>query len=121
MHSRLSGQVDDTLWAMAIEEVCDCLLVGEVCPHELKARSRFQSCQPGLFQSHVVVIVEIVEPDDLFTTLQQALCEMKADEARSACHEYARHALPFSCNLTTGWPGPFRSDRRIEPTPRERV
>src|SRR3954465_1600437 len=96
MHSRLSGQIDDTLWSMASEEVCDCLLVGEVCPHELKAWSRFQSCQPGLFQSHVVVIVEIVEPDDLFTTLQQALGEMKADEAGGARHESTCHAALFS-------------------------
>ena len=81
---------------MTIEQVRDCLLIGEVSLYELKARALLETRQSVLFEPHVVVIVEIVEPDDFFTALQQTVGNMKANEARRPSNENTRHPLQFS-------------------------
>jgi len=46
-----------------------------------------QQCQPCLFQTDIVVVVEIVETDNRVTPGQQALGRMKANEARGSGDE----------------------------------
>ena len=52
-----------------------------------------QARQARLLQSHVVVVIEVVEPDDLVAPREQPLRRVRADEAGRAGHEHL-HSRP---------------------------
>src|SRR6266550_4106854 len=59
-------------------------IVGEIDLHEAERGLLLELGEPRLFERDVVVLVEVVQPDDLIALRQQALRRMKADEARSS-------------------------------------
>src|SRR6266404_2871683 len=50
--------------------------------------------QPGFFQIRVVVIIEIIYSQYLAVFIQQALRQMKADEARRSCNQNSHDVYP---------------------------
>ena len=50
----------------------------------MEAVTGLEPREPGLFQRHVVIGIQIVEPDDLIAPLEQANCRVVADEAGGA-------------------------------------
>src|SRR5437660_5217236 len=59
-------------------------IVGEIDLHEAERGLLLELGEACLFERNVVVLVEIVEPDDFVALRQQPLCCMKADESRSS-------------------------------------
>ena len=45
-----------------------------------------QAIQPGFFQANVIIIVQIINPDDLIATIQQYFGAMHADKPSRARH-----------------------------------
>src|SRR5215469_14852242 len=73
--------------------------VGDVQFGKGKAWKCLQLGEPRLFETHVVIIVEIIEPYQPLASLQQPLGDMKTDESGSAGDEN-RHKGPFSRSLS---------------------
>ena len=67
------------------KEIPHALSIGEIELDETKSFVRRQLGEPGLFQSHIVVVVDIVQADHLVATLQKAHGHMKSDESRCSC------------------------------------
>ena len=85
-HSRLPGEMEDTVPAREVE-----LVVREVEPPHVEA------ARVPLLQRGVVVVGERVDPDHLVPRGQQRLGEMRADEARSACDDVShRSTIPYT-------------------------
>jgi hypothetical protein len=63
-HTRLSGEVDDTVEALALEQSGDGLMIGEVHAMEREARLAVQGRKARLLQVDIVVGIKIVEAHD---------------------------------------------------------
>src|SRR5690606_31339899 len=81
---RLRTQVDHALELLTREELRHRLLLGEVYLREAKARKALELREPRFLQRDVVVLVEVVEPDNLVPSRQELARRVKADEAGRA-------------------------------------
>ena len=80
----LGGKMHDPLGLVLGEGGLDRSAIGEISGDMGVAGQRQQPIQPRLFQSRVVIVVEVVEADDLLAAGQQDLGNVGADEAGSA-------------------------------------
>ena len=78
---RLSGQMDDLIDRMIVQEPDDCLPVYQVRQRELESRDGFQSVQPRSFQVDTVVVVQVIQPEHTVPVCEQSLTEMESDES----------------------------------------
>ena len=83
-HAGLGGEMHDAPDRLLGKKSCMPCRLARSSLTKLKSFMRRQLGEPGLFQSHIVVVVEIVEADDLVATVQEALGHMKPDESRRA-------------------------------------
>ena len=86
-HSRLRAQVHHALKFVAVKQGLHCLTVRKIHLDEFEAWITLQNLQTRLLQRRVVVCVEIVEPDDLITPIEQQPRGVKTDKSRSTGHE----------------------------------
>src|SRR5690606_12620200 len=90
----LSREMHDPVEALSLEQLGHCRSVGEVELRELEVAVGLEQREARALQRGIVVLVQIVEPDDVVAPLEQALCGVKADEAGSARHQDLQCALP---------------------------
>jgi len=65
-YSRLGGKIDDIVDGVLLKDVIQCFLVGKVSLIEVEVVTGEQS-QPFFLKTHLVIIVQIVQPDDATT------------------------------------------------------
>src|SRR6478735_2741135 len=82
--------MDHAPYRFAGKEITHTLSIGEIKLDETKSFVRRQLGKPGLFQSHVIVVVDIVQADHLIATVQKAHGHMKSDESRCPCDKNRR-------------------------------
>ena len=64
-------------------------------PVKLKVSGAFcQPVQPRLLEARVIIVIQIVHPDNPFALLQQPLSKGGADKSGSACNQNAAHGPP---------------------------
>ncbi len=86
-HPRLGGEVDDPARLGAGEGVPDRAEIGKLDLMEGESRICGELREPVALELHRVIVVEAVEPDHLFSTLEQPLRGVEADEAGRAGHD----------------------------------
>ena len=71
--------------------------IGEVDLHERETRVASRDCASrACFSVDVVIVVEIVEPDDLVAALEQVFAGVMPDEAGRAGDEYFQRSAPVA-------------------------
>src|SRR5215469_12683363 len=78
-----------------LDESDHTVAVGDVQFGKGKAWKCLQLGEPRLFETHLVIIVEIIDPYQPLASLQQPLGDMKTDESGSA-GDKNRHRGPFA-------------------------
>src|SRR5712692_7627651 len=86
-HSGLRGQMDHAFRLVLTEKILNGVGIAHVAVDERKSVRFSQLVEPSLFQSRIVVRIEIVDPDDALAAIEQPLRNVKADEAGRAGHE----------------------------------
>ena len=82
-HAGLGGQVDDLVETLVGEQLVNSRLICQVdSPHVERVIPR-EDVRPRLFEADVVIIIEIIEPDDRIAAIEQTLRRVKADETGS--------------------------------------
>ena len=92
-HAGLRREVNHALELLAREQLRHPRPVGEIQLDEAEVRPLPQLREPRLLQRDVVVVVEVVEPDDFVAALQQELRGVEADEAGRAGDEKFHEGL----------------------------
>src|SRR5579885_1425810 len=69
----LGSEMHDAAYWIAIKHGRNGGAIRKVDSFKLKCRKGSQAREPRFFQPHVIVRVEVVEPEDLITTLEQPL------------------------------------------------
>ena len=73
-HAGLRGEVNHALELLRARTARSCrVLIGEIDLHEPETRDFCENREPRLLERDVVVLVEVVEPDDLVAALEQVL------------------------------------------------
>ena len=100
-HAGLGGEMDHGLEALAAEKRLHRPGVGDVRFDELESRFARRARKPRLLQSHIVVVVQIVEAGDALAALKQPQCQGGADEAGGAGDEdvHRRAAIVAPCSI----------------------
>ncbi len=83
-HTGLRREVHDAAEFLLRKQVAHRAIIRQVELHEAERGQLLQLSEPRLLEGDVVVLVEVVEPDDLVTPGQQALGRVKADESSRA-------------------------------------
>ncbi len=83
-HTGLRGEMDHALRLLRGKGRVHDGAVGEVGLDEMEAVAGLEPREPGFLQRHVVIGIEIIEPDHLIAPLEQANCRVIADEAGGA-------------------------------------
>jgi hypothetical protein len=92
-HTGLGRQIDDPLRPLGGEQGGDAVAVGDVEPGKPEARIGRQARQARFLQRHVVVVVEVVDPDHFVAARQQTLADMHADKSGGAGNQNFHWAL----------------------------
>ena len=87
-HAGLGGEVDDDLGLPGDDARLQGVVIGDVELLEGKAVARGQAVEPSLLQRRIVIGSQVVDAENLHAPRQQRLCDMKADEARSARQQH---------------------------------
>ncbi len=100
----LRRQMHDPVELFAQEYVAHDCTVGYVSLDEAKAIAAFDLGEPGLFEPHIVIGIEVIDADHLIAAREQSLCGVKADEASGAGQEnfHTRRPDPILCSLIAG-------------------
>ena len=77
----LRGQIDHDLEFVAAEQLRHDLPVGEIGAHEFETVVTDKLGEPGFLERHVIIVIDIVEPDNRPGLLKQVAGEVKPDEA----------------------------------------
>jgi hypothetical protein len=86
-HAGLGREMDDALRPFALEELCHSPSVGNVELDEPETGLRCKLRQPGLLQGNIVVVVEIVQPENVVAANEEPLRDMHSDESRCSRDE----------------------------------
>ena len=70
-HAGLSGEIDHGVKAVLFKKRFQSREITQVCSGEGEASPVFDLRQPGQFQVDVVVVVQVVQPDDAISPCQQ--------------------------------------------------
>jgi hypothetical protein len=91
-HPGLGGQVDHLGKPLGGEQSRDPGTVRQVHPGKAKVGVSHELRQTSLLEADVVVVVEVVEPDDFIATVEQAFRQVIPDEASSAGYQQLCHS-----------------------------
>jgi hypothetical protein len=78
------GQMYDPADRILEKQLFHPLAVGQIQLHKLKSVQGRQLSEPGFLQPHIIVIVQVVEPDDVITAVDEMPGNVKADKSRRA-------------------------------------
>jgi len=95
-HARLGAEVRDLVEGVLGEQGFHRRAVGKVDASHFEAGVIVEDRGAGLFQRHVVVVVEVVEADDGVTAFEQRFGGEEADEAGGAGDEDFQDCLSMS-------------------------
>lgn len=73
----LGGQMHDGVEPLRLEQRGQRLGTGQIQPAEAKTSMVGQNRQPVVLQPDVVVLIQVVEPDDLIAPVEQPLADVK--------------------------------------------
>ena len=88
-NARLRPEVDDAVELDAVGHALERLRIGKIGPLEPKTVAELfgESVEPSLLQPGVVIIVEVINPDDILAAaLEQCPRRRRTDETRSTRH-----------------------------------
>ena len=97
----LGAEVDDAVEARcASARRFSAVGIGEIDPLEAEAIAELarEAVEPRPLQRGIVIIVEIVDPDDLVAALEQGARGGRADEARSPCDQNSHGRAHRGCS-----------------------
>ena len=103
-HTRLGREVNDAARLVALEQGCHRGGVADVFADELESLELPQLFQPGIFQSGIVVVVQIIDPGNVLAPFEKAFRNVKTDEAGGSGDEdqsVKPAFLPSSKNIFT--------------------
>src|SRR5258708_210999 len=80
-HARLGGKVHHALEVLGLKQPGYGVGVADIRLHEPKSRMPGQQREATLLETGIVVCIEVVEPDDFITPVEQASRRVIADEA----------------------------------------
>ena len=80
--------MDDSVESAAVPDLLHRRAIGGVGAHELEAAERPQPLEARFLELHIVVRVEVVEPDDGIAALEEAFGDVVSDEAGRAGDQY---------------------------------
>ena len=95
----LGGQVYDEIEILRLKKLANSLAIRQVHLYKTKRRHGCQLRQARPLQIHVVVVVEVVQPHHPVAFFQQALGDVKPDEACAAGNQNLLHRLSRSLKL----------------------
>ena len=96
-HPGLGRQVNDPVdVGMRVEQRPDRVPVGDIEAPKGEPVPALQKVQPRLLERHVVVVVEVVDPDHPFAPRQQSLRGMKPDKSGDPGDQH-RHGRQPPC------------------------
>src|SRR5581483_4414976 len=72
--------MDNPFWAMAGEKVGHSCTIGEVELEEPETRVFLYVCETVVFEAHVIIGIEIIDPNYRVSACKQALSDVKPDE-----------------------------------------
>lgn len=88
-HARLGAEVNHPIKTPAFEKTAHPIAIGKVDGFKREPGIETQSIAPSLFQSNVVVGIEVVESGNLNALLQQPAGDVIADESRRSGYQHA--------------------------------
>jgi hypothetical protein len=88
-HTGPGRQMDHALGAKSGENRLQEGCVEDVAPHQLEVRVRFRAFEVARLEPGVIEVVEVVQPEDLVAGGEQAVGEIRTDEAGGAGDENA--------------------------------
>ena len=83
-HPGLGRQVDHSLRADSLEQFRDGVPIRKVQPLESEPGAAFELRQSGVFEAHIVVVIQVVRAINLIPAFEKALGQMESDEPSSA-------------------------------------
>src|SRR5690242_6096649 len=81
-HSRLRREVDHFVESLALEQAWHRRTIRDVHPFELKPGIGGELGEPGFLEPDVVIVVEVVDPDDFIALFKEPRGYMRSDEPR---------------------------------------
>jgi hypothetical protein len=86
-HPGLRGEVNDTIRLFISENACHRVFVFNRNTVKVKRLMPGDAGKPRILQRDIIIVVEIVNPDDIIAARKQALDTMHADEAGATCNQ----------------------------------
>ena len=83
-HTRLSGQMNDSIKCVIGEEPSHPLPIGQIKTNKTKFVKRLQNIKTRLFQTYIIVAVKIVKADNAVPFIEETPTQVKTDEAGGA-------------------------------------
>jgi hypothetical protein len=84
-YSSLSREMDDEIRLLPLKNRSHFRTISNVGVHKPKGAISAKQIQPAFLQTHIVVCVEVVQPDYIVTALQQTEGDVHSDEAGGTC------------------------------------
>src|SRR3954468_4178679 len=93
---RLRAQMNDVFEVIGVGKALERFGVGEIHPFEPKAVAVLarQIVEPRLLEGRVLIVIEIVAPDDVIAALKKGTRRGRADEPRGSSNENS-HGRPI--------------------------
>jgi hypothetical protein len=92
-HASLRTEVNDPLETRFAKESFHPMPIGKVELDEPESWLTFENGEPGFLQLDVIVLVQVIEPNDLIAPLQKTPGHEKADKTRRAGDEHPHDVL----------------------------
>ena len=90
-HPGLSCKIDDDIEFVLRKQLSQRFTVFQIKTCEGEIRILSESCEPIFFKLDIIVIVEVVEPDNFLSPFEQLDGNVGTDESSSTCYEIFRH------------------------------
>ena len=80
---------------MQSKQISHGIAVADVNLMKIELYVGFQLCKARLFQGHIIIIIEIINTDDIFTAFKQTQCAMHTNKPGSAGDKRFQRQLQF--------------------------
>lgn len=87
-HPCLGRKMNNAIEFFVRKQRCHRGCISHIKANKAESGTAREACQARLLETDIVVVVEIVQPDDFVATRQQALGDMHADETGGTGNQY---------------------------------